>query len=74
MGSGTRLRHFIGPVLTEIEDMLESLPYKAEIRGVTKDGQQWYIHYLIPVGVLPSEHKKNLKNVNKKSRRKSNGS
>jgi hypothetical protein len=48
MTRGTRLRHFHGPNLELLEEEIEGLPYKIEIKGVTlKQNGEWYIHFTI---------------------------
>lgn len=49
ISGGTRLRHINSSRLDEIENILESLPYKVEIVGVnTRSNGEWYVHFLVP--------------------------
>jgi len=48
---GTRLRYLNSEKLDDLQDMIESLPYKVEIQAINKVGNQWYIHFLIPIVV-----------------------
>ena len=45
---GSKLRHFSGSNLLNLEKMIEDLGYKTEIVNVNYVGQNWYVHFYVP--------------------------
>ena len=44
---GTKLRHLNHSNINELENMIEALPNKVEIKSVNYVGSNWYCHFTI---------------------------
>lgn len=76
MRSGTRLRHLNASSLSDLEEMIESLPEKVEIRSInyapvqSGGAQQWIVHFTLhdrQMSVdVASQEQDVVKKINKK--------
>ena len=44
---GTRLRYLNGTNLRELQEIIEALPHKIEIKAINNVSGQWYIHFCL---------------------------